>query len=401
MPLHLSRRHFAKTVGATLGAALVAEHLTLELAEARLPRGFSDNAILLNSNENPYGPSKRAIKAMKNSLESCARYPDALISEMRDAVARLHRVSPEQVALGCGSGDILRVAAGAFLGHGREIVLAEPTYEEMWRYAQNVGAVQKKIAATSDYRHDLPAMADACSSNTGLIYICNPCNPTGTIVYRDELAAFLDRTPPTAAIIIDEAYHHFAEDPRYASAFDLLNRAPNLVVARTFSKIYGMAGMRLGYAVASPELIARMGRFGLWNPLNAAVLEAGLASLEDADHVAKQRKLNNETRDWLCRELQRDGRRCIPSHTNFIMLDVGRDVVEVAAEFRQREILVGRKFPPMNNWLRVSIGTRKEMEKFLAALRQIVPTTPVATASATSASTATAARIAAETAKAA
>ncbi|MGH9815513.1 MAG: histidinol-phosphate transaminase [Candidatus Acidiferrales bacterium] len=393
MPLHLSRRHFAKTVGATLGAALVAEHLTLELAEARLPRGFSDNAILLNSNENPYGPSKRAIKAMKNSLESCARYPDALISEMRDAVARLHRGSPEQVALGCGSGDILRVAACAFLGPRREIVMAEPTYEEMWHHAQTTGAVQKMITATSDYRHDLPAMAAACSANTGLVYICNPCNPTGTIVYRDELASFVARVPSTAAIIIDEAYHHFVEDPRYASAFDLLDRAPNLVVARTFSKIYGMAGMRLGYAVASPEMIARMGRFGLWNPLNAAVLEAGLASLDDAEHVAKQRKLNNETRQWLCAELQRDGRRCIPSHTNFIMLDVGRDIAGVAAQFRQREILVGRKFPPMHTWLRVSIGTRNQMEKFLAALRQIVPA-PAAAATANVAPTAASAEAA-------
>ncbi len=381
----LTRRQFAKSIGITLGAAAIAEHLTLESAEARLPRGFSDNAILLNSNENPYGPSKRAIKAMKNSLESCARYPDALISEMRDAVARLHRVSPEQVALGCGSGDILRVAASAFLGPGREIVMAQPTYEEMWHHAQTTGAVQKMIAATSDYRHDLPAMAAACSANTGLVYICNPCNPTGTIVYRDEIAAFVARVPSTAAIIIDEAYHHFVEDPRYASAFDLLGRAPNVVVARTFSKIYGMAGMRLGYAVASPELIARMGRFGLWNPLNAAVLEAGLASLDDADHVAKQRKLNNETRQWLCAELERDGRRSIPSHTNFIMLDVGRDVVEVAAQFRQREILVGRKFPPMHHWLRVSIGARNQMEKFLATLRQIVPTPATASTDAAAA----------------
>lgn len=381
MPLQLSRRQFAKSVGITLGAAALAEHLTLESAEARLPRGVSDNAILLNSNENPYGPSKRAIKAMKNSLESCARYPDALISEMRDAVARLHRVSPDQVMLGCGSGDILRVAAGAFLGPGREIVMAEPTYEEMWHHAQTTGAVQKMIAATSDYRHDLPAMAAACSASTGLVYICNPCNPTGTIVYRDELAAFVARVPSTAAIIIDEAYHHFVEDPRYASAFDLLDRAPNVVVARTFSKIYGMAGMRLGYAVASPDMIVRMARFGLWNPLNAAVLEAGLASLEDDEHLAKQRKLNNETRQWLCAQLERDGRRCIPSHTNFIMLDVGRDAAEVAAQFRQREILVGRKFPPMHTWLRVSIGARNQMEKFLAALRDIVPTAAVATAS--------------------
>jgi histidinol-phosphate aminotransferase len=373
MPLHCSRRHFAKAIGATFGAALVAEHLTLEAAEARLPRGFSDKTVILNSNENPYGPSKKAIEAMKRALSASARYPDALIDEMRETVARLHGVKPEQVALGCGSGDILRVAAQAFLGPGREIVMAEPTYEEMWHHARTTGAVQKIVPVTPDFRHDLPAMAAASGAHTGLVYLCNPCNPTGTIVYRDELETFVERVPRTAAIVVDEAYHHFVEDPKYGSAFDLLARAPNVVIARTFSKIFGMAGMRLGYAVASAEMIGRMGRFGLWNPLNAAVVEAGLASLNDTAHVAQQRKLNNETRDWVCRELEREGRRCIPSHTNFFMVDVGRDVGEVAPEFRKREVLVGRKFPPMNNWLRVSVGTRREMQAFLKVLREVVP----------------------------
>ena len=373
MPVRFSRRQFAQTIGATLGTALVAEHLALDAAGARLPKGVSQQALLLNSNENPYGPSKQAIEAMKQSLRSSARYPDALIDEMRATVARLHNVAPEQVALGCGSGDILRVAAYAFLGAGREIVMAEPTYEEMWHYARMTGAVQKMVAPTSDYRHDLPAMAAACNANTGLVYICNPCNPTGTIVYRDELAAFVARAPRTAAVVVDEAYHHFVEDPKYGSAFDLLARAPNLVIARTFSKIFGMAGMRLGYAVSSAEMIQRMGRFGLWNPLNAAVVAAGLASLNDAGHVTRHRQLNNETRDWVCAELAREGRRTIKSHTNFFMLEVGRDVIEVAGEFRKRDVLVGRKFPPMNNWLRVSVGTRKEMETFLKVLREVVP----------------------------
>lgn len=377
MSLNVSRRRFAQTIGATLGAAFVAEHLSLEVAEARRPRGVSDKAILLNSNENPYGPSKKALAAMKDSLASAARYPDALITEMTETVAKLHGVSTGQVMLGCGSGDILRVAAFAFLGPGREIVMAEPTYEEMWHHAQMTGAMQKKVAATADYRHDLPAMAAACNAGTGLVYICNPCNPMGTIVSHDEIAEFVGRAPRTAAIVVDEAYHHFVTDAKYGSALDLLQRAPNLIIARTFSKIYGMAGMRLGYAITSPEMIARMRRYGLWNPLNAAVLEAGLASLADAGHVERQRALNNGTRDWTMRELERIGRRSIPSHTNFFMVDVGRDAAEVAAEFRKREVLVGRKFPPLHNWLRVSVGTRKEMEAFLRAAREILPA-PVA-----------------------
>jgi len=373
MSLNVSRRRFAQTLSATLGAAFVAEHLSLEVAEARRPRGVSDKAILLNSNENPYGPSKKALEAMKNSLVSAARYPDALITEMTEAIARLHSIAPEQVMLGCGSGDILRITAQAFLGPGREVVMADPSYEEMWVHAQMTGAVQRKVPTTTDFRHDLPAMDMMCSDRTGLVYLCNPCNPTGTIVYRDELGAFVGRVPRAAALVVDEAYHHFVVDPRYGSALDLLPSAPKLVIARTFSKIYGMAGMRLGYAVSSPEMIQRMRRYGLWNPLNAAVLEAGLASLSDAEHVERQRKLNNDTRDWTIRELERIGHRCIPSHTNFFMVDVGRDSAEVAGEFRKRDVLVGRKFPPLDSWLRVSVGTRKEMETFLRAAREILP----------------------------
>ncbi len=373
MPVQISRRNFAKTIGAGLGAALVAERLTLEMAAARRPRGIPENAILLNSNENPYGPSKKAMEAMQRALASSARYPDALITEMTETIAEFHRVKPEQVLLGCGSGDILRVAAMACLGPGRELVIADPSYEEMWHHARGTGAVQKKVATTPDFRHDLPAMAAACGPDSGLVYVCNPCNPCGTIVYGQELEALVAAVPRTAAIVVDEAYHHFVEDGRYASALGLLADAPNLIVARTFSKIYGMAGMRLGYAVASPEMAGRLRRYGLWNPVNAAVVSAGLASLNDAAHVERQRRLNNDTREWLCSEFARDGRRYIPSHTNFVMVDVGRDCAAVAGEFRTRDLLVGRKFPPLDRWLRVSIGTRKEMEAFLAALRTIVP----------------------------
>jgi histidinol-phosphate aminotransferase len=378
MHVQVSRRNFARTIGAGLGAALVAGRFTFEVAEARRPRGVSENAILLNSNENPYGPSKKALEAMQRALASSARYPDALITEMTEAVAELHGVKPEQVLLGCGSGDILRVVAMACLGPGRELVIADPSYEEMWHYARGTGAAQKKIAQTADFRHDLPAMAAACGPATGLAYVCNPCNPCGTIVYRDELEAFVAVVPRTAAIVVDEAYHHFVEDARYASALGLLAEAPNLIVARTFSKIYGMAGMRLGYAVASAEMAGRLRGYGLWNPVNAAVVSAGLASLNDAGHVERQRRLNNDTRQWLCNELHRDGRQFIPSHTNFLMVDVGRDCAAVAGEFRKRDLLVGRKFPPLDHWLRVSIGTRKEMEQFLAALRGIVPTAKAA-----------------------
>jgi histidinol-phosphate aminotransferase len=370
---NLSRRDFARTLGTALGAALVADTLTAPVAEARRPKGVPEDAIMLNSNENPYGPSPRARDAMTRSQRVASRYPDDIDSEVVEAIAKLHGVEPENVILGCGSGEILRMADLTFLAPGKNVVVCEPTFEAVLNYARITRAEAAKVPQTSDFRHDLPAMAAACNANTGLLYICNPNNPTGTIVTRDELAAAFARIPRSTTILVDEAYHHFVEDPRYASAFDWLRKAPNLVVVRTFSKVYGMAGMRLGYAVSTKENIQALSQHRFWNNTNAAVLEAALASLADPAHVARQRKLNNDTRAWLCRELDRDARRYIPSHTNFVMVDVGGDVAPIIQAFLKRNILVGRKFPAMPNWLRVSIGTPKEMQAFLTALRAIVP----------------------------
>jgi histidinol-phosphate aminotransferase len=178
---------------------------------------------------------------------------------------------------------------------------------------------------------------------------------------------------------VDEAYHHFVEGPRYKSAIEQLDRAPNLVVARTFSKIYGMAGMRVGYAVGSEANIEAMRRYASWNSVNCAALSGALVSLADQNHVVTQRRQFNDTRRWICRELEKEGRRVIPSETNFFMTDVGDDVTPVIQAFRARKILVGRKFPSMPTWLRVSIGKREEMEAFFAALREIAPAKPRAT----------------------
>jgi histidinol-phosphate aminotransferase len=172
-------------------------------------------------------------------------------------------------------------------------------------------------------------------------------------------------------VLVDEAYHHFVDEARYASALEWIDKAPNVVVVRTFSKVYGMAGMRLGYAVASKENAESLRAHAAWSNANAAVLAAALASLAETDHVPRQRSINKETRDWLCRELDRDGRRYIPSHANFLMIDVGGDVAPFIDAFRERHILVGRKFPSLPNWLRVSMGTRAEMQAFVDTLRQV------------------------------
>jgi histidinol-phosphate aminotransferase len=365
-----SRRSFAGAIGTVFGAALL-EPVLSEGAPAAAPPAAGP--VLLNANENPYGPPDVARRAIANAAALGHRYPDALAENVRGAIAARHGVRPDQIALGCGSSQILQMVDTAYLQPDRTVVAAEPTFEAVLGYAEVLHSRPIKVGGTADFRHDLPKMAAACDATTGVVYVCNPNNPTGTIVSGDELAQFVSRVPRTAMVLVDEAYADFVEDPAYRSALDLLPRAPNVIVARTFSKIFGMAGMRLGYAVASPEVIRTLDRRASWDNVNAAVLLAAQACLAEPDLVARRRKELNETRRWLCAELGRDGRRYIPSHANFVMIDVHGDVAPVIAAFRERKVLVGRKFPALPNWLRISIGTPEEMRAFVAGLREIVP----------------------------
>jgi histidinol-phosphate aminotransferase len=365
-----SRRSFAGAIGTAFGAALLKPVLSESAPATAAPAG---GPILLNANENPYGPPEVARRAIASAAAVGHRYPDALAEQVRAALAARHGVRPGQIALGCGSSQILQMADTAFLQPNRTVVAAEPTFEAVLGYAEVLHSRPIKVAGTADFRHDLPKMAAACDAMTGVVYVCNPNNPTGTIVSGDELADFVSRVPKSTMVLVDEAYADFVEEPGYRSALELLPRAPNVIVARTFSKIFGMAGMRLGYAVASPEVIRTLDRRASWDNVNAAVLSAALACLADSDLVARRRKELNETRRWLCAELDRDGRRYIPSHANFVMIDVHGDVAPVIRAFHERGILVGRKFPALPNWLRISIGTPEEIRAFVGGLRAIVP----------------------------
>jgi histidinol-phosphate aminotransferase len=369
----VSRRTLLTSAAAAVGGALLEPTLGGSVAEARLFPGVPTDAIQLNANESPYGPSAAAREAMTRAQEIAGRYPGNLEEELAVTLASLHGVTPEQVVLGCGSGEILRMAAAAFLGPGRTLVAAEPTFEAVLRYAGVTAAAPIAVPLDAAFRHDLSRMAAACDARTGLVYVCNPNNPTGTIVTGEALSAFLGRVPPTATVLLDEAYFHFVDHPAYRSGFELLGRFPNLVVVRTFSKIYGLAGMRLGYAVGAPDRIAALDRHRLINNANAAVLTAALATIGETEHVARLKRRMNDTRRSLVEALERDGRRVIPSEANFVMFETGRDVTPLIAALRERKILVGRRFPSMPTWLRVSVGTPEEIAAFLAALRKILP----------------------------
>jgi len=366
-----SRRDFSRTLG-SLAVAFAVPSFSLKLDDRRnVP--VSENTIRLNFNENPYGPSPKALSALDSCGPVAARYPHGSYLQLSDALAKNYNVARENIALGCGSTEILRCVDMAFLGPGKNVVVAQPTFEAVLEYARITKAEPVKIPLTADHRHDLPKMAAACTSKTGVVYVCNPNNPTGTIVTREELANFIQAVPASTLILVDEAYFDFADDPRYGTAAAWTQKYPNLVIARTFSKIHGMAGMRLGYAVGSKETISRISEQALQDNGNEAVLAAGRASLGDTEHVNACRDKINGTRSWLCSELANDGRSLIPSQTNFVMIDMQTDVQPIIDQFAARNILVGRRFPSMNNFLRITVGTQPETETFVAALREIAP----------------------------
>ncbi|HTS13300.1 MAG TPA: histidinol-phosphate transaminase [Candidatus Limnocylindrales bacterium] len=369
-----SRRDFSRVIGQSLAVAVSAPYLRAAQAGARHEQPVPEGAIHLNFNESPYGPSPKALQALATCGHTAARYPDMLYFQMLDSLAQIHGVKRENITLGCGSTEILCIADEAFLGPGKNLVVAEPTFEAVVEYVNASHGDVIKVPLTSDYRHDLNKMAAACTSKTGLVYVCNPNNPTGTIVSRDELSAFVDRVPSSAVILVDEAYFHFADDPSYGTAIDFIASHPNVVVARTFSKVYGMAGMRLGYAVGSKENIEAMRPYNL-QPFNGncAVLAAAHGSLSDQDYIKDCARKMNATRQWLCDQVAKDGHKFIPSQANFVMVEAGGDVGPLVDKFRERKILVGRRFPSLPNYLRISMGTQAEVEQFAAAFREIVP----------------------------
>ena len=368
----VSRRDFSRTLGQSFAFLLAAPRISHSFV-ASAGDSQSDGTIHLNFNENPYGPSPKALEALSECGAIASRYPLVVYDVMIDALARKHGVKAENIMLGCGSTEVLRVADAVFLGPGKNVVAAEPTFEAVLDYAKVMRGEAVKIPPTADYRHDLPRMADACTSHTGIVYVCNPNNPTGTIVTRDELKSFIARVPQQTLILMDEAYFDFVEDPRYATAIEWVETHPNVVVARTFSKIYGLAGMRLGYAVGAKETISRMHQQTLQDNVNAAVFAAAHASLSDAESIAICRSKINGTRRWLTEELAKDERNFIPTQANFLMIDMGSDVRPFIGKFQAHNILVGRQFPAMPHFLRVTIGTQAETESFLAALRKIAP----------------------------
>ena len=360
----ISRRDFAQLLGA--GAAIAS---LPRLAIADPPPARTLARVRLSANENPYGPSPIALEAMRNAVASGSRYPDDEVDALIASIARLHGVSEDQVILGDGSSEILKLTAAAFTGPRRRLVMADPTFEAIESYARAAGAEAVRVPLDASYAHDLAKMAAV--ENVGVFYVCNPNNPTGSITAKRSVSAFLDAIPPSSTVLVDEAYFHYADNGNYDTVIPLVAAHRNLIVARTFSKIYAMAGIRAGYGIAQRDTARRLREQQPWDSMNVVALTGARASLADARHVAEGKQKNLETKKNTITALRQLGYTVVPSETNFIMIDMRRHVKPVIAAMRENGVGVGRLFPSMPQHLRVTIGTPQEMQRFLDAFKTV------------------------------
>ncbi|HEX4638424.1 MAG TPA: aminotransferase class I/II-fold pyridoxal phosphate-dependent enzyme [Chthoniobacterales bacterium] len=366
----ISRRKFAHLLGAGAAAAIVRPRFTIATEPPTVPAPTKAGIVRLSANENPYGPSAKAHEAMKNTHGVCNRYPDEANDVLIDKIAKINNVNHDQIALGDGSGEILKLCAESFTGPEKgKLIAADPTFESILEYSKSCGAEVAKVPLTSNYAHDLEKMGAA--SQKGLIYICNPNNPTASITPKNDLREFIAKTSPETMILVDEAYFHYADSSDYETVIPLVNDHPNLLVARTFSKIYGMAGLRCGYCVAQPETIKRMKPFQMFDSVNVMALAAASASLDDVDQVTNGCKMNDEARKFTLTKLEEMGHKSIPSHANFIMFDCKKPVVPIIKAMKEKNVAVGRLFPAYPNHMRLTIGKKSEMESFVSAFKQV------------------------------
>jgi len=377
----VTRRGFMGGVAAAIGTMglapareLWALGLTTNLPlQGRTGVDEYDAFAKLANNENPYGPSDVVLQAMTKAFKYANRYgyPDG---DLVQKIADHHGVKTDHVMIGAGSGEILEVCCSALLPEGRVIVGSDPSYAILYQNAANLKAETLKVPLLADFRQDIGSLIRTTKRHhrdVGFVYLCNPNNPTGRVVTKTEVRALLDGIPDDVPVLIDEAYHHFVEDPAYATSVPYVAEGRPVIVARTFSKIAGLAGMRLGYAIASPEMLKVLRPWSTGS-VNACVRWGGVAALADTEGEARVRRVTLELRKKTVGALEKLGYECIPSETNFFMVNLRRPMQPVQQEFRKKGVLVGRPFPPMDQHLRVSVGTPDEMDRFMVAFREIM-----------------------------
>lgn len=361
----ITRRGFAARLGLSAAAirmlpeAAYAQRATVNAAN--LPA----NMVWLNANENPLGPPEVSLAAMRDALPTSGRYHFQEFRDIETAIAASEGLQPEQIVTGAGSSEVLHLVIDQFTSSTEPLILPNPTFEGPSEVARGMGRPVVRTGLRPDYSVDVQQLAEAAGkARGGLIYLCNPNNPTSAITTRKDLAWLVANLPAESTLVVDEAYIQFGETPELESALPCVQQGKNVIVTRTFSKIYGMAGLRVGFAAARPDIIRRLSplRMGVISIVSARAVVAALANRQTI--LAERRASLSRTRGELCAWLGERNLKFIEPHANFIMVDVGRNAREFTDAMPRMGVAPGRPFPPLDNLLRVTIGTDPEMARF-------------------------------------
>ncbi len=389
----VSRRSFVATLGAGAAGALASPlftwrgHEALYAQQAASPEPRSERLLAgqpgmvrLDSNENPNGPGKHALDALVKRLNMSNRYPVKESDDLVATIARIQGVKPENIILGCGSGELLRAAVQTFTSKTSALVAPEPTFEAPGNFARFIGTPVRAPRVDARLKLDLDAMADA-ARGSGLVYFCNPNNPTATVHGASDVTAFVERTlraSPETTILVDEAYHEYVADPSYATAIPLAMSNPRVIVTRTFSKVFGMAGLRLGYAIGNPDTLKKVQSWLLGSNVNQLVIAAGIATIGDKAHIASEVRKNADARAYTRKFFESAGYTVHSTDANFLMVDIHRDSRAFKLECVKHKIAIGRQFASLPTHTRISIGTMPEMKKAVPVFEKVLAT-PAAT----------------------
>jgi histidinol-phosphate aminotransferase len=335
-----------------------------------IERALGVKVVQLGMNENPFGPSPKAVEAARVYMDQVAPYPDDSGFVLRQKLAAHYNVSMDELIISNGSSDILAMAYHAVLAPGAEVVTGESSFIVYYLLAEMLNMPMVRVPMKG-YAFDLDAMAERITPKTALVVLANPNNPTGTIIRRKELDAFMKKVPDRALIILDEAYFEYVKEPDYPNSLEYVRAGRPVLILRTFSKVFGLAGLRIGYGIAARSVIDTLYKVRMAFSTSSVAQVAALAAWDDHAHVEKSVTLNHREREFLYSELSRRGVKFVPSFANFLLLDVGRPGREVTAELLKHGVIV-RPAWGCPTCIRVSVGTREQNQSFLGALDKVL-----------------------------
>ena len=330
--------------------------------------------VKLASNENPLGPSKKAVEAIKREAENIHIYPDGAALELREKLSKKHGISMDQILIGSGGEQILKLIAHTLVNEGDEVIFGAPSFALYDIMSSHIGAKCISLPLTEDFRHDLKAFEEHLNEKTKIVYICNPNNPTGNIMPKAELLDFIAKLPESVVLMLDEAYFEYAiHDPEYLDGLEILKDRANTIILRTFSKVAGLAGLRIGYCFSSAEIIREMSKIkGVFNA-NRIGQMAAIASLDDDEHISNTIALNKRSLDMMKEYFRNHNMKYVESHANFIFVDINQSSREAYIELQKRGVIIRPGFLwGFENYIRVSSGTIEQTEIFIKALDDIV-----------------------------